>query len=107
MPTEQLISTPAYVDSTISLPQLNLSSEDTVSTSRDNSLISDPAVKARQDNLRDLNIFCEEVQERSNINFICDTSSRDDDTALDTFSGYDGCKVSDLIITKLNKELEN
>ena len=63
MPTEQLISTPAYVDSTISLPQLNLSSEDTVSTSRDNSLISDPAVKARQDNLRDLNIFCEEVAE--------------------------------------------
>ena len=105
MPTEQLISTPAYVDSTISLPQLNLSSEDTVSTSRDNSLISDPAVKARQDNLRDLNIFCEEVQEMSDIDFICDTSSRDDDTALDTFSGCDGCKASDLIITKLNKEL--
>ena len=105
MPTEQLISTPAYVDSTISLPQLNLSSEDTVSTSRDNSLISDPAVKARQDNLRDLNIFCEEVQEMSDIDFICDTSSRDDDTALDTFSGCDGCKASDLIITKLNEEL--
>ena len=106
MPTEQLISTPAYVDdSTISLPQLNLSSEDTVSTSRDNSLISDPAVKARQDNLRDLNIFCEEVQEMSDIDFICDTSSRVDDTALDTFSGCDGCKASDLIITKLNEEL--
>ena len=105
MPKEQLISTPAYVDSTISLPQINLSSEDTVSTSRDNSLISDPAVKARQDNLRDLNIFCEEVQEMSDIDFICDTSSRDDDTALDTFSGCGGCKASDLIITKLNEEL--
>ena len=105
MPTEQRISTPAYVDSTISLPQLNLSSEDTVSTSRDNSLISDPAVKARQDNLRDLNIFCEEVQEMSDIDLICDTSSRDDYTALDTFSGCDGCKACDLIITKLNEEL--
>ena len=70
MPTEQLINTPAYVDSTISLSQLNLSSEDTVSTSRDNSLIHDPALIAREDNLRDLNIFCEEVQEMSDIDFL-------------------------------------
>ena len=90
---QPMVSTPAGTAVIATPPDLNFSTDDSVSS-----------VEARQTELKDLDVFCDMVQQLSDIEYD-KVQSRNNDTTEDVTSDCEGCHVSSVIIQELNKEV--
>ena len=91
---QPMVSMPAGTAVIDTPPDLNFSTDDSVSS-----------VEARQTELKDLEVFCDMVQQLSDIEYDKVQGSRSDDTTEDVTSYCEGCHVSSVIIQELNKEM--
>ena len=89
-----MISTPAYTDKNATPPDLLFSADDSASS-----------VEARQAELKDLEVFCDMVQQLSDIEYDKVQGSRNNDTTGDASTDCAGCNASSVIIHELNKEI--
>ena len=91
---QPMVSTPAGTAVIDTPPDLNFSTDDSVSS-----------VEARQTELKDLEVFCDMVQQLSDIEYDKVQGSRNNDTTENVTSDCEGCHVSSVIIQELNKEV--
>ena len=89
-----MISTPAYTDKNATPPNLLFSADDIVSS-----------VEARQAELTDLEMFCDMVQQLSDIEYDKVQGSRNNDTTGDASTDCAECNASSVIIHELNREI--
>ena len=91
---QPMVSTPAGTAVIDTPPHLNFSTDDSVSS-----------VEARQTKLKDLDVFCDMVQQLSDIEYDKVRGSRNIDTTEDVTSDCEKCHVSSVIIQELKKEV--
>ena len=91
---QPMVSTPAATAVIDTPPDLNFSTDVSVSS-----------VEARQTELKDLEVFCDMVQQLSDIEYDKVQGSRNNDTTEHITSDCEGCHVSSVIIQELNKEV--
>ena len=89
-----MISTPAYTDKNATPSDLLFSADDSASS-----------VEARQAELKDLEVFCDMVQQLSDIEYEKVQGSRNNDTMGDASTDCAKCNASSVIIHELNKEI--
>ena len=88
-----MISTPAYTDKNATPPDLLFSADDSASS-----------VEARQAELKDLEVFCDMVQQLSDTEYDKVEGRRKNDTTGDASTDCARCNASIVIIHELDKE---